>query len=373
MKKLSTLLLLASLSFVACKKDRGFEPPQVSLTNQADSVTAQLNVAKNFNIKVNNDKDLTQEWLLDGEKVSSGNSYDFTAVSAGKYTLVYKAVNAGGVFTHSYIISVEVPVIATTPTSSKYISKIFGYVPAPGQLINETSGTPAQAEKLIGSTSNIVSLGAFGGYIIFGFDHSVVNNTGYDLGIFGNPYGPPYDFSEPGVVMVSQDANGNGLADDQWYELAGSEYAKATTIKNYEITYTNPKAFADVPWTDNKGKSGVVKVNNYHKHNFYPEFAENQEKLTLKGTLLPSTVSNTGFTTSKPFAFGYTDSYSLGDDYQAKGYNSFDISWAVDKDGKKVALKTIDFVKVYTGQNADGGFLGEISTEVRGAVDLAIK
>ena len=367
------LLLLSGVFIVGCKKDRGYLPPQVSLSNQADSVIAKLNTAQNFNINVRNDKDLTQEWLLDGKKVGSGNGYDFTAVNAGSYALVYKATNAGGVFTHTYIITVNVPVIAITSASTKYISKIFDYLPAPGQLINESSGSPDQAQKLIGSTSNIISLGGFGGYLIFGFDHSVVNNNGNDLGIYGNPYGPPYDFSEPGVVMVSQDANGNGLADDEWYELAGSEYAKVTTIKNYEITYTNPKAFADVPWTDNLGKSGVVKINNYHKHNFYPEFVKNKESITFKGTLLPSTVSANGLITSKPFDFGYTDSYSLGDDYKTNGYNSFDISWAVNSSGKKVSLKTIDFVKVYTGQNADAGFLGEISTEVRGAVDLGIK
>lgn len=88
---------------------------------------------------------------------------------------------------------------------------------------------------------------------------------------------------------------------------------------------------------------------------------------------MPSTVSANSLITSKPFDFGYTDSYSLGDDYKTNGYNSFDISWAVNSSGKKVSLKTIDFVKVYTGQNADAGFLGEISTEVGGAVDLGIK
>ena len=40
--------------------------------------------------------------------------------------------------------------------------------------------------------------------------------------------------------MVSVDVNGNGLPDDEWYELAGSEYQKPSTIKNYEITYYRP-------------------------------------------------------------------------------------------------------------------------------------
>lgn len=38
--------------------------------------------------------------------------------------------------------------------------------------------------------------------------------------------------------MVAFDRNCNGRADDdEWYELAGSENGKPTTLKNYEITY----------------------------------------------------------------------------------------------------------------------------------------
>lgn len=266
-----------------------------------------------------------------------------------------------------------IPVRPVTPTSSKYISKVFEYLPAPGQHINQASvGSLEQAQKLVGGTTNSVSLGGFGGYIIFGFDHSILNQTGADLAIYGNPVGPPNNFAEPGIVMVSQDKNGNGLPDDEWFELAGSEYAKTTTIKNYEITYTNPKAFEPVPWTDNQGKSGFVN-NSAKRANFYPLFAANQEKITFKGTLLPSTLNTTGLVVNNPFEWGYTDSYSVGDNYATNQYNSFDISWAVDANGKKANLATIDFVKVYTAQNVNASFLGEISTDIRGAVDLNIK
>ncbi len=32
----------------------------------------------------------------------------------------------------------------------------------------------------------------------------------------------------------------DGLPDDEWYEIAGSEYGHAKTVKNYEITYYKP-------------------------------------------------------------------------------------------------------------------------------------
>jgi len=373
MKKTISYALLFCLFLFSCKKDNRMAP-DVNLLIKADAVQAKVAVATTFSVGTNNGQAFQHEWKLDGKVVSTIYNFNFTATKAGIYILAYKGYNEAGEFTHTYTITVPVPVVEITPTSSKFISRILDYLPAPGQFVNETLGKPEQAQKLIGTTTNLISLGGFGGYIIFGFDHSVVNNTGNDLAIYGNPSGAPYHFSEPGIVMVSQDSNGNGLADDEWYELAGSEYAKTSTIKNYEITYTNPKAFANVTWKDNKGNSGEVKVNNFHKHNFYPEFAANQENITFKGTLLPPSTGKVGsIIISSPFDWGYTDSYSTGDDYKTNLYNSFDLSWAVDKNGSKVDLKTIDFVKIYTGQNADAGSLGEISTEVKGAVDLGIK
>jgi len=309
--------------------------------------------------------------------VSKETSYTFKPALAGDYTLVYKGTNDLGSFSYTYQINVPVPVNEPGANSSKYISRVFEYLPAPGQHINQANlGTLEQAQKFVGATSTsaaTLSLGSFGGYVIFGFDHSVKNQEGADFGVYGNPSGGTYPFSEPGIVMVSQDKNGNGLPDDEWYELAGSEYSKATTIKNYEITYTNPKGTTDVTWTDNKGGSGTV-INIFKgSRQYYPLFAADQDKITFKGTLLPSTKSTSGFVTNAPFDWGYTDSYSAGDDYANKQYNSFDLSWAVDKDGKKVNLKTVDFIKVYTAQNVNAGVLGEISTDIKGAVDLGIK
>ena len=42
--------------------------------------------------------------------------------------------------------------------------------------------------------------------------------------------------------MVSIDRNNNGIPDDEWYELAGSEYHKPTTRHNAKITYHRPAA-----------------------------------------------------------------------------------------------------------------------------------
>jgi hypothetical protein len=265
-----------------------------------------------------------------------------------------------------------------TDTGTRFISKVFEYLPAPGQFINEDGiGTMAAAQSLVGNKDNLVSLGAYGGYIIFGFDHSVANREGYDIAVYGNAVGGVNEWSEPGIVMVSQDKNGNGLPDDDWYELTGSEYTNGSTIKNYSITYYNPKAAADVPWKDNQGNSGAVLFNGAHNHPYYPSFAANQDSVTFKGSLLQNTFglpAGGSIYINKGYPWGYSDNYSTTDSYPDNSYNSFDISRAVDATGGKVNLAKVDFVKAYTAQNHPGNAaLGEISTELRGAADLHMK
>ncbi|SHN19306.1 PKD domain-containing protein [Chitinophaga sp. CF418] len=267
-----------------------------------------------------------------------------------------------------------------TDSSSPYISVVFDYQPAPGQFVNESIGTPAGAQKIIGGTTELLHLGAFGGYVVFGFDHSILNKNGADLAIYGNPVKPPVELSEPGIVMVSKDENRNGRPDDTWYELAGSEYRAATTIKHYKVTYYNPGGVKDVPWKDNQGRSGAVLINTFHDHSYYPLFAANQDSISFEGTLLKSTSGVLPGTTTyvnTGFAWGYADNWGTDaakDPYATNLYNSFDLSWAVNSNGEAVNLSAIDFVKVYTGQQDKGdAAVGETSTEIRGAVDLNMK
>jgi hypothetical protein len=272
--------------------------------------------------------------------------------------------------------------------ASPYISNIFDYQPAPGQNTNSAGlGSLAGAKSLIKSQGNaLLSLGGYGGSVVFGFDHPIKNEAGDDLGVFGNPLtGVGMEWSEPGIVCVMQDANGNGLPDDQWYELAGSEYSKAETIKNYQITYYKPATdTSDVMWIDNQLDTGYVLKNPFHDNAMYPATAGNQ--MTMKGTLLKNTLTEGGIITNKPFEFGYSDSgtpaYVKMQNDGLKAYNGFDLDWAVEANGNKVKLSHINFVKVYTAQNCNGNpyepltdnprsrYMGEISTEISGAIDI---
>lgn len=257
-----------------------------------------------------------------------------------------------------------IPVRPVTPTSNMYVTDLFEYLPAPGQFINKTPGNIESAQGILGK-KGMVSLGSWGGFIVLGFDHTVINQADKeDIIVYGNAMS---NFAEPGIIWVMQDENGNGKPDDTWYEVIGSEFAGGDYIRNYEVTFTKPDPITNpVPWKDNKGKTGVIATNIYHKQSYFPAWVQGNT-YTLKGSLLSAKNIDMGiptYITSTPFAWGYADNTPGGD--------KIDLANAIDKDGKKITLAGIDFIKIQTGVQANMGLLGELSTEVIGVADASL-
>ncbi|VBB46058.1 conserved exported hypothetical protein [uncultured Paludibacter sp.] len=269
---------------------------------------------------------------------------------------------------------------ALSAQNSDKITKVLEYKPAPGQHINRIYPTPDMsttpenalifAENRLKGNAGAVGLGAFGGYVIVGFDHSIVNVKGeYDFKALGNAFA---NGAEPGIVMVCQDLNKNGKpdAEEPWYELAGSEYFKSETIKNYEITYYRPNPDgqkSNIKWTDNHGGEGTVThISFASQSTMYPLWIS-ENTLVFKGTKLKNTVYNDGVFKLPSFDWGYVDNNPNTDPIEKNG---FKIDWAVDADGNAVNLDYIDFIKVYTAQTQEAGILGETSTDFAGIIDL---
>lgn len=340
----------------------------------------------------------TFEWSVDGKVINGANErwYKFTPDNAGEYLVKLTVTEEqNGISVESTVKVVCVPgsesssLRSATSSSSAYSSKVFEYLPAPGQFINETntagfSGNEITHEAAIRyateriENNKYVSLGSFGGYIIVGFDHSIPNKGGYDFAIQGNAFDSS---NEPGIVWVMQDTNENGLPDDEWYELKGSETGKETTIQNYEVTYFRPASSrSDVHWTDNLGNSGSVDFNAYHQQDYYYPLWMDKDSYTLTGTRLlarNTQSSSTGYWSNNPFEWGYADNWGSdvlgGDSYDGSGQmNGFKISNAIYHDGTPANLKYIDFIKVQVGVLAKSGVLGENSTEVFSFQDLNI-
>jgi len=285
--------------------------------------------------------------------------------------------------------------------NSPYMAHVYDYLPAPGQFVNvfpaykpgyTQDSINAQLEAaLCGKLGGSVSLGSFGGYIVFGFDHPVINKHDYDVKVYGNAMqsaAVPDQLGgscEPGIIMVGVDLDGNGVpsAGDRWYEIKGGDYDRCR--HGFEVTYYRPDENKErvphaswrfindieyVRWSSNDpdAASGFVWRNTFHSQPYWPLWVEDSV-LTFSGTRLPNASvdmsGGSGNNWFQPFCGeGYVDNLPNA---QEPG---FKIDWAIDEDGNPVELDHIDFVKVYSGQLDYCGWLGEVSTEVCGAEDL---
>lgn len=377
--KFSNYLLLffgSFFLFTSCSdNDDEVITPLIAFASTEYQEVYDLTLGDDFTITpeiVNLTENTTFIWTINGQAIGDSQTLNYLPTTAEVFTLVFKATSGTTVIERNYQIKLIDPYAlyfrAKTESSIAFISKVMDYKPAPGQFINSSFGNPEYAEKIIGNKTNTLSLGAWGGYVIFTFDHTIENRIDQkDFVVYANAF---KGLSEPGIVEVSFDENGNGIADDTWYELAGSNYANERTIKDYEITYVNPEEYANVNWTDNKGSADNVAINTYHTQNYYPLFIPENKQVTFKGTRVFPVITTSQYVTIDPLDWGYVDNYDA--EYSIYGGNAMEIDWAVDKNGTLVKLKGIDFVKVYTAAQYNAGWLGEISTEVKGAADLSM-
>lgn len=275
-------------------------------------------------------------------------------------------------------------VVSFTRMKSYYPDKTESYLPAPGQFVNLDSwGNP----KLTLSAKAAITLGAFGGNVVYKYDEPIKNDPknpyGIDFIIKGNCFldadgTTSAGAAEPAAVMVSSDGK-------KWYELAGSEYYSKNTVHNVTVTYKNTdtefKEATEISWESTDGEKGVMPVNSYHKQSYFPNpetYGKYQEGIGKNESYKSTEASFTGTMIDYGFyPFGYADSHSANEkmtndavnpysDNHKAIYNGdgFDISWAVDENGDPVKLDEISYIKVYNPVLSYGTSRGEISPEI---------
>lgn len=415
-----TFFLLGTL-FTSCDKEDTPPAPYVlqkediSVNVPDGGFTVQCNQLLKVMVTSVSDEGVSYQWFIDNELVAQTKNLEHMFEKGGEYDLTLVANQSPIELKYNFKVNVKFGEIVIPPEgATAYITKIFDYMPAVGQFTNklplyENGNTQEQMnEKVLAAIGNnkkgMITLGGFGGYVVMGFDHTIMNVAGKrDFRVLGNafyadanpnPNAPEGGSCEPGVIMVAYDANKNGIPDDnEWYEIAGSAHEDHTKelwysmavangnnvnlYRNYEITYHKPEsepAKEDwgtyIRWEDNKGNSGYKVKNQFHNQCYYPLWATGN-KISFKGTCLPQNgIDESGmgnYFVLYKFQYGYVDN-----EVNTKDDAAIDIDWAVNEKGQKVHLPGVDFIKVYTGVNQENGWLGECSTEIMGAEDLHI-
>ena len=289
--------------------------------------------------------------------------------------------------TDGYTGATSVDTLSVTD-SIRYPDFLVDFLPAPGQFVNASYGLTEDAEGIIGGIG-LVSLGGYGGYITVGFNAPITNDSAHNYGVDFTVIGNAYEgSSEPGIVMVMQDKNNNGIADEEWYELQGAEYQNKSTYTNYEITYYNTND-TTVIWKDNLGESDTLLRNGYHSQSYYPSTrnyaSSHPDSITFTGTKLTSESyeDTTGNWINPSFGYGYADNNPLNytaalneadnpytEEVEGCGADAFDLDWAIDANGESVEIDSIYFIKIYCAVADANPILGEVSTEIRAIIPV---
>lgn len=290
-----------------------------------------------------------------------------------------------------------------------FATTVVAYDPAPGQFVNNAAfndpamalAAPNGAGTGAPNNSSMVSLGGFGGSITLGFDHTIdddaANPFGLDVIVFGNAFWAAGDanrrWAECAYVEVSRDANGNSLADDQWYLIPGSHITNPIGQTQSQIwddnfgDATHPPANPawwpaglDSPFdtTAFRLPPAVFDIAVLENPNGLAAeiegvwgYADHSPTLVLGDLNADNVVDDAGafleafyVVPDNPFAVGITHGSGGGD--------GFDIAWAIDvATGAPANLAGIDFVRITNGVNFVAGALGEISAEIDAVADVA--
>ncbi|MGH7131347.1 MAG: GC-type dockerin domain-anchored protein [Phycisphaerales bacterium] len=283
---------------------------------------------------------------------------------------------------------------------------MIDYSPAPGQNVNNPAyNDPARALSapigggmLAADNSKVVTLGGWGGSITLGFDHPILNRPptatnprGCDFIVFGNAFlvggDPDRRWAEPAMIEVSRDANGNDLADDEWFVIRGSHLPAAPAAAI--VTATLHGSDFPAAWLPpGKDATSVWMVTTYRLDDVvFTAGAVLQNPLAgtgesgvwgyadcgpvlLTGDLDADDVIDNSAAAPEHFFTIPTDPMRTGISKFSGGGDAIDISWAVRNDGSPAGLTQIDFVRITTAVNVVRGALGEASSEISGVAEV---
>lgn len=402
MKKNFTHLLFIAFLVIGCSsndddaktEEEGIKATEITLKEKHD-----INTLTVLNITGSTTKNNpTFEWVITKNPINTktdsivGNSKDlrFIALYAGTYELTLNVAADGKKGSKKTVINVTNEVKNYSP----YVTSIFDFSPAPGTFANDFYKVGFTKEDVMRialgrinetSVGYPIDLGGFGGSIVIGFDHTIVNVSGEkDLRIYGGTLTDKADPPAPGLIYVAYDKNGNGKPDDdEWYEIIGSQHTKENTVKKFKVTYHKPANGKPVvvggpndPFLDrehlfceNSAGETYYLPRSKGKKEYYPLWASQNtvayEGLKLNVNFQPARAGQTTLWNYNAPEWGYANAVNP----------DIDIDWAVDKNGNKANLPGINFIKIVNCISEPMGLCHQqssMATKFSGAADLHI-
>ncbi|MDX9971612.1 MAG: hypothetical protein RBU21_01340 [FCB group bacterium] len=239
--------------------------------------------------------------------------------------------------------------------------------PMPGYAdASKALGEPVGGGLGSPTTASLVSLGSQGGTLTLRFNTPVaddpLNPMGLDCVVYSNAFwaggNKYYKFQEPALIEISEDVNGNGLADDPWYLIPGS------------------RAFAYSPFPAHTEPAGQD-----NKPPMPPDLMAGN--IVNANTLDADPANNDlehdwGYAELSPTASKYLDNYMRPDDpltvgllERSGGGDAFDIAWAIDSTGAAAHLTRFHFIRLTCFINRLMGVLGPVSPDIDAVADVA--
>jgi hypothetical protein len=299
-------------------------------------------------------------WSVSGASWSapgSGEFLYFTPQTEGTYTVRVDVTGRNYITgqTETKTASTEVVCYSAALPGGTFASPLRNF--APGQYSSGGSGYGW-------------SLGALGGYEVWRVNH---RDSYY---IIGNAFS---GWSEPGIIWVQEDRNGNNLPDETWYELKGSDdddprykdlisrrHAVAWFKTGYSVHtanngYAGITAINGVYWVDSSGRAAFMGPSGWAS-----QWGVTGNQVTYTCTRIRNDGVVHRFASSNDFG-GYVDSVQYGK-WVPHGW--FYISDAIRADGASVTLTAVRFVKVQTAYLGYGNPFWDVSTEIVSGTDL---
>ncbi|MFT3686059.1 MAG: GC-type dockerin domain-anchored protein [Phycisphaerales bacterium] len=278
--------------------------------------------------------------------------------------------------------------VSTCAAQSPFATRVLEYTPSPGQNVSNPQfndparalGAPVGGGVLAADNSKVVTLGGFGGSITLGFDHSIIdrpptatNPTGADLIVFGNAFwaggNPDLRWAEPGVIEVSRDDNGNGLADDAWYVIRGTQLPEQPQSAFTTVTLNTGIERSGYLLTDPLFNSVVLMNPAGEGMQGVYGYADCSPTMVL-GDFDGDGLPDRGGVDPAWFFTVPSDPRSTVISTFSGGGDAVDIASAVRPDGTLAGLDRVDFVRIRTGVNIVRNVLGEVSTELSGVAEV---